>query len=116
MSVLGLKALLGRPGPPGSTVHGVFGYYPSGHTATALVCSATVAALLAERHPCSRGRLAAASASWTVLVGASMVFHGFHWLSDVVAAVLLGGVIVLAVPLPAVHIYDERLGQRPTSR
>ena len=109
VSVLGLAALLGRPGPVGSQVHGGIGYYPSGHTATALVCSATVGALIAE--PSLWGRLAATSASWTVLVGVSMVFHGLHWLSDVVGAALLGGVIVLVVPLRAGRGRDERRGQ-----
>jgi len=78
--------------------HGVVGYYPSGHTATAMVCAVILAAIGAQLRPDWR-RLLATSASWTVLVGASMVFHRFHWPSDVFASLLLGAVIFLAVPL-----------------
>jgi len=114
-SVLGGKALLSRPGPPGSQFHGVFGYYPSGHTATAMVCAVTLAGIGAQRRPDWRGRLLAASASWTVLVGASMVFHRFHWLSDVFAALLLGAVILLAVPLAGQRLGRDWSPERATS-
>ena len=88
------KALLHRAGPPGSRPQGDLGYFPSGHTATALVCAGTLTALLAESHPQWRARLTWASAGWTALVAASMVFHRYHWLTDVVSAGLLGCLIL----------------------
>lgn len=92
------KALLHRAGPPGSKTPHLLGYYPSGHTATALVCTATLAVLAGQRHPGWATRLRVASACWTVLVAIAMVFHRYHWLTDVVAAGLLGAVIVMSFP------------------
>jgi hypothetical protein len=47
VTVLVGKWLLARPGPPGSDAVDSLGYYPSGHTATALVCTGTLAVLVA---------------------------------------------------------------------
>ncbi|MGZ6792133.1 MAG: phosphatase PAP2 family protein [Mycobacteriales bacterium] len=94
--VVGGKALLHRGGPSGAPLHHVLGYYPSGHTATALVCAGLLTRLACRRHPAWRGRLVVASAAWTVLVASSMVVHRAHWLSDVVAGALLGGLVLLA--------------------
>ncbi len=94
IAVLAGKALLNRPGPPGSHLHHLFGYYPSGHTATAVVCSGLLTRLASAYQPGCRVRLRAVATTWTLLVGASLVFHRYHWLSDVVAGLLLGTVIL----------------------
>ena len=96
VSVLAGKALLHRPGPPGSHLHHLFGYYPSGHTTTAVVCTGLLTRLAATRLPAQRDLLRAGAALWTLLVGASLVVHRYHWLSDVVAGLLLGSLIVHA--------------------
>lgn len=98
VTVLGGKALLRRPGPLQPHVTGVHGYFPSGHTATALVCTATVAALLGGRSPHRRRLLHAAAAAWTALVAAALVVHRSHWLTDVIGAGLLGLLIVRRTP------------------
>ena len=99
VTVLPTKALLRRPGPPRHPhVSGLHGYFPSGHTATALVCTVTVAVLLAERHPRWRRGLYAAAAGWTALVAAGLVLHGDHWLTDVLGALLLGAAIIRWTP------------------
>jgi membrane-associated phospholipid phosphatase len=100
VSVLVLKALVGRPGPPGSHPHHVLGYYPSGHTATALVCVGALARLLGQSRPRWRRRLTLVTWSWTLLVGAALVFHGYHWLSDVLAALLLGSLVLVLAGRP----------------
>lgn len=94
-SVLAGKALLDRPGPPGSPPHHLLGYYPSGHTTTAAVCVGVLALLAGRRRPSLRVPLLAAAALWTVIVGAALVIHRYHWPSDVVAGLLLGGLILV---------------------
>ena len=99
LAVLALKALLHRPGPPGSPQDLLLGYYPSGHTATAVVCAGTLALLASRRRPRWRSRFVAASALWSVVVAASMVYHGYHWLTDVLGGLLLGTLVLLVAEL-----------------
>lgn len=94
VTVVAAKALLHRLGPPGTSSHPYLGAFPSGHTATALVCVGTLAALLSERRPGWRVPLRFATAAWTTLVAASMVFHRYHWATDVLASGLLGLLIL----------------------
>ena len=65
-TVLGLKALTDRPGPPGS---GATGYFPSGHTTTAVVCAGMLTLLGRDLWPRRRFHLTALAAAWAVLVG-----------------------------------------------
>lgn len=100
------KSLLQRPGPPGSEVGTTLGYFPSGHTTSALVCVGTVALLLAHHRPRARLPLLAVTAAWTLVVGWGLVWRHFHWLSDVVAGVLLGSLVLWLVfrwPLRLAH-------------
>ena len=86
------KRLVGRPGPPHSdpvSALGGLGYFPSGHTATALVCAGILAVLLGQVRPGLRAAARLAAGAWTLLVGWSMVWLHYHWLSDVVGAILL---------------------------
>jgi membrane-associated phospholipid phosphatase len=97
--VLTLKAAVGRVGPPGSTGGQSGGYFPSGHTATALVCTGALAALLAAGRPEWARALRIAVFAWSVLMAAALVYVGYHWLTDVVASLLLGFLILrLACP------------------
>jgi len=91
-TVLMGKRLVGRPGPPDSdsvSALGGLGSFPSGHTATALVCAGALAVLLGQVRPRLRGVSRLAAGAWTLLVGWSMVWLHYHWLSDVVGAILL---------------------------
>ncbi len=93
-AVVGGKIAVDRLGPGATEAH-LLGCYPSGHTTTAVVCAGLVAHLLSRIWP-ARGRaLAAAAALWGVLVAASMVVHGYHWLTDVIAGLLLGALLLL---------------------
>ena len=96
-TVLMSKWLVGRPGPPESnpvSALGGLGYFPSGHTATALVCAGTLAVLLGQVRPRLQGVSRLAAGSWTLLVAWSMVWLHYHWLSDVVGAMLLGTLVL----------------------
>lgn len=94
VTVLAGKWLLARPGPTGSDPVAILGAYPSGHTATAMVCTGTLAALVARRHPRYRRRLALAVAGWTTLVAWSLLWLHFHWLCDVLGASLLAALLL----------------------
>ena len=94
VTVLAGKWLLARPGPPGSDPVDIFGAYPSGHTATALVCTGTLAVLVGRRHPRYRRGVALAVTGWTTLVAWSLLWLHFHWLCDVLGAALLGALLL----------------------
>ncbi|RST15633.1 phosphatase PAP2 family protein [Streptomyces sp. WAC05374] len=76
--VVPLKLLVDRVGPLTPET----GYYPSGHTATALVAYCG-AALLVHR------RLVPVAVLLTVATGTGLVLRGYHWPLDVVASACL---------------------------
>ncbi|MFD3699551.1 phosphatase PAP2 family protein [Streptomyces sp. NPDC058646] len=90
--VVPLKAWTARPGPlePWAA-----GYYPSGHTATAVVAYAGAALLVS---PYTRRNWPAAVAlALTGATAAGLVLRGFHWPSDVVASLFLCVPLLLSV-------------------
>jgi undecaprenyl-diphosphatase len=92
--VVAVKAALDRRSPldPGQG-----GSYPSGHTATALVCLGTLALLVGHARPRWRRPLVAATAAVTLVVAAALVYDSFHWLSDVVGSLALGVAVLAAL-------------------
>ncbi|MEU8760872.1 phosphatase PAP2 family protein [Streptomyces sp. NPDC048659] len=93
--VVPLKAWTARPGPLEPWAQG---YYPSGHTATALIAY-TSAALLVSR------RLLPLAALLTAVTAAGLVLRGFHWPLDVLAS------LALCVPVLRWPVYAARLGR-----
>lgn len=93
--VIPLKEWTARPGPlePWAA-----GYYPSGHTATAMVAYVG-AALLVSR------RLLPLAALLTALTGAGLILRGYHWPLDVLAS------LALCVPLLRWPVIAERYGR-----
>ncbi|MCX5375537.1 phosphatase PAP2 family protein [Streptomyces sp. NBC_00091] len=90
--IVPLKAWTARPGPlePWAA-----GYYPSGHTATALMAYVGAALLVA---PYTRRRWPLALAlGLSVATAAGLVLRGFHWPLDVLASVLLCVPLLLGV-------------------
>jgi membrane-associated phospholipid phosphatase len=85
-----IKNWVGRPLPHslGRPDHG--GGFPSGHTASFLVCYGVLA--LITTHPRGRSRriALAAVAAGTVVIAAALVYDGFHWLSDTIGSMALG--------------------------
>ncbi len=86
--------------------------FPSGHTATATVVWLT-AALVLVRYLTTRVRYALAAVCVTVplLVGASRVYLGVHWPTDVVAGLAFGAAWVVGWYLVVFEIVPEP--QRP---
>ncbi|MEU6978885.1 phosphatase PAP2 family protein [Streptomyces sp. NPDC046371] len=84
--VVPLKEWTARPGPLEPWAHG---YYPSGHTATALVAYFGAAFLVSRR-------LVPVAAVLTAVTGTGLVLRGYHWPLDVLASCCLG-VLVLFV-------------------
>ncbi|WP_309505827.1 phosphatase PAP2 family protein [Streptomyces pyxinae] len=89
--VVPLKALTARPGPLTDAI----GYFPSGHTMTALVAYGCAAAL-------THRRLLPVAALLTAATGACLVLRGYHWPLDVLGSLCLGtAVLVVAARPPA---------------
>ena len=87
--VLITKSWLGRPLPSTRPLGHADGF-PSGHTATFLVCFGTLVLLTNRRHPGRRAALLATVGVGTGLIAASLVYDGFHWLTDTLASASLG--------------------------
>jgi membrane-associated phospholipid phosphatase len=88
----GLKLLVHRERPAVLQLTSPSGYsFPSGHTAAAAACWAAIAVVVARKWP-RPGRRAAAVVALviTLVVGASRVLLGVHWLTDVIAGAIFG--------------------------
>ena len=88
-----LKALFTRPRPqvfPWLTTEGGWSF-PSGHTLAATVLGGLVSWFIGGRQNSRRRRRVwGAAALWVILVGASRVYLGVHYPSDVLASVAVG--------------------------
>ncbi|WP_323100736.1 phosphatase PAP2 family protein [Intrasporangium sp. YIM S08009] len=93
-TVLVGKAVIDRAAPGFDAVVVHDGSYPSGHTATALVCAGVLAEIVSRLRPHRRRAAWTAAAVWTLLVVLGLLWLHFHWLSDVVGSVLLGSLVL----------------------
>lgn len=113
LSVEAGKALVNRPRPPAASVHALVSEtaadsYPSGHTAFAAAAVFAIAAtVLLARH---RARLV-----WLigipviVLVAASRLYLGAHYLSDVAGSVVFAsGSVLIAIALAGPRLLQLR--------
>jgi membrane-associated phospholipid phosphatase len=96
-AVLLLKPLLAVPGPTRDPLGDHGGSFPSGHTTSAVVCVALLLGWIGRPRSVTGRALVAAAVA--VVVGVSVIYVGFHYLSDVGGGVVLGLVIV-GLPLP----------------
>lgn len=110
--IVGVKDLVGRVRPEAWAVYGPpdpSPAFPSGHTVGTTVFLGLVAAVLCLRHRNLAVRVAAIT-FWvlgSLAVGASRVYLGYHWTTDVVAGLVLG-VGVLAVTAVVVDVLRVR--------
>lgn len=89
-----LKILVARPSPSGLT-DPLDGAWPSGHAMTVTVVVGILLELTGSGTKWARRRGAAAGVV-PLVVGVALVYGDHHWLSDVLAGLLLGWAIVLA--------------------
>lgn len=92
-----LKEWTDRPGTP--AVPPAVGYYPSGHTATAVVAygAATLLLLPLLRSPAVRRALAVLCGALVLGASYGLVRRGYHWPLDVAASWCLGAVLLIGV-------------------
>ncbi|MFH9355084.1 phosphatase PAP2 family protein [Kitasatospora sp. NPDC017646] len=97
--VVPAKAAFARPGPLGDPlVPGQWGWFPSGHTATATFSYGVAALLLARAAGARTARgLTAGAVVLAAGVGAGLVWSSFHWLLDVVASWCLAALVLWAL-------------------
>jgi membrane-associated phospholipid phosphatase len=88
----GIKDLVDRARPTLNPIAETLGpSFPSGHSATAASFYAALALILARRRSARvRALLAGAAGAIAVAVASSRVLLDVHWLSDVIAGVMLG--------------------------
>ncbi|QCB98767.1 phosphatase PAP2 family protein [Arthrobacter sp. PAMC25564] len=94
--------------------------FPSGHTLNTTVVIGVVVylACLQVKRTITRVGLITAGVAFAVAMGLSRVFLGHHWMTDVIAAWLLGlawlGIVILAHRLFHVLRHREHAGPAPT--
>jgi membrane-associated phospholipid phosphatase len=108
-----VKMLIERPRPVDSIIDASGFSFPSGHAATSVAFYATIA-LLAAR-PCrSPARIAIATAAGLVVlaVGATRIYLGAHYPTDVLAGWLTGGILMLGswLAVSRLRLLDGRPG------
>jgi undecaprenyl-diphosphatase len=113
--VLFMKGLIHRSGPHGGIPPGLNGFFPSGHTASALTCYGAILALLgAGRRRAVRVALLAVLAVLGVVVGAGLLICAYHWFSDVLASAVISFAI-LWLTFPPGHgrslLPDQSMGR-----
>lgn len=92
--IVPLKELVARPGPP--VMGPGTGFYPSGHTATAVVAygSATLLLLPRLRGTLARRALLGLCVAVNLAVAFGLVRRGYHWPLDVLASWCLGAALL----------------------
>jgi len=109
-----LKEIYGRARPPDSLVATSGASFPSGH---AVAASVTAVAAVIALVPAGRWRYwwATAAVAFSILMGLSRAYLGAHWLSDVVAGILLGTscALLTALVVDQIQRREARRRQRP---
>ncbi|MFF3750742.1 phosphatase PAP2 family protein [Streptomyces sp. NPDC002018] len=106
--VVPLKIWTDRQGP----LTGATGYYPSGHTATAMVAYGGAALLLAPYT--RRNWPMPVAVLLTLATGIGLVLRGYHWPLDVLGSLALCGMLLLALERALRAAGPARLGPGPS--
>ncbi len=121
-TVIPLKLWIDRPGPSQTALgDAALGFFPSGHTADALLCYGTSALLLCAfvlpddpRAPQRRRTITAAASLLVAATIFGLLWSNFHWLSDAAGSLCWSGA-ALAVLHRAVHVKDLPEGSETRS-
>ncbi|MFF9219255.1 phosphatase PAP2 family protein [Streptomyces viridosporus] len=111
-----LKEWTDRPGTP--AVPPAVGYYPSGHTATAVVAygAATLLLLPLLRSPAVRRGLVVLCGALVLGASFGLVRRGYHWPLDVAASWCLGAVLLTCLWLLVSRSSRRRSAGTPSLR
>ncbi|MGQ4384398.1 phosphatase PAP2 family protein [Streptomyces sp. SAS_270] len=111
--VVPLKELTARPGPPTMGPDSGTAFYPSGHTATAVIAYGTATLLLLPwlHGRRSRRALLAACAALNLAVPFGLIRRGYHWPLDVA-----GSWCLCTMLLAALWLFLSRSSRRSSSR
>ncbi|MEU9026967.1 phosphatase PAP2 family protein [Streptomyces sp. NPDC048383] len=106
--VIPFKEWTARPGPlePWAA-----GYFPSGHTATALTAYVGAALLVAPY--ARRARPLPLAAALTALTATGLILRGFHWPLDVLASLLLCAPLLTGVHLAVSYRHPSPGARKP---
>jgi undecaprenyl-diphosphatase len=106
-TVIPLKLLIDRPGPGGNALgDAALGFFPSGHTADAVICYGTSALLLwlfviphtpPRFHRLLRQSSIAAAAVLVLLTIFGLLWSNFHWLSDTIGSLCWCGAALIVL-------------------
>ena len=106
-----IKAAVGRPRPPPAIWIGHFSgaAFPSGHAAQSVACYAMLAVILgAGRSARAKTALWSAAVLIALIVGASRIYLGAHWLTDVLGGYALGALLVAVIVIVALTLSRRR--------
>jgi undecaprenyl-diphosphatase len=110
----GAKAFYHRGRPPGSLVETVGFSFPSGHAVAAAATAVALVLVLLKPGP-QRRHWEIAAMIFAFVMAFSRVYLRAHWLSDVVAGVLLGTGVALGAAGFATEVRDIALRRRAAS-
>ncbi|PWK64465.1 undecaprenyl-diphosphatase [Streptomyces sp. CG 926] len=105
----GLMTLIARPRPPEADwlTHASRHAYPSGHATTSAMAAGLIVAALISRRPRGHRAWIALTLAWAAAVGASRVWLGVHWTTDVIAGWLLALTWTALAVAAAARIHTE---------
>ena len=107
-----VKSLVGRPRPPSAIWIGHFSgaAFPSGHATQSVACYSALAIILgAGRPPAVKTVLWSVAGLVVLVVGASRIYLGAHWLTDVLGGYALGASWVAVITTVALVTWPDAL-------
>ena len=102
-----LKGLYGRERPPQALVETVSHSFPSGHAVGGTVMAIALVIAFVPAGP-GRRNLEMAAAGFALLMGASRMYLGAHYLSDVVSGVAFGATAAIGSAVVVHRVYLRR--------